>query len=144
MVTGVGKDKWFQAFMLLESAPVCPYGANRLGANSLLDLVVFGRAAGAIKDHIGTAELAEQQRKTLRVLLNVINVYKTPRRAMKTSGVEMRQVMQEDFGVFREAKSMEEGLKKLKSIKESRNIRLEDKSSVFNTARQKYLSLRIW
>ena len=142
VVTGVGKDTSKVVpglYAAGECASVSVHGANRLGANSLLDLVVFGRAAGKhIKDHIGTAELAEPTEKDIARAFEryqrLQNSSKGER--METLRAEMRQVMQEDFGVFREAKSMEEGLKKLKSIKEKvANIHLEDKSSVFNTAR---------
>ena len=142
VVTGVGKDTSKVVpglYAAGECASVSVHGANRLGANSLLDLVVFGRAAGKhIKDHINTAELAEPTEKDIAHAFERYQRLQnsTKGERMETLRVEMRQVMQEDFGVFREAESMEEGLKKLKSIKEKvANIHLEDKSSVFNTAR---------
>ncbi|MEY5099123.1 MAG: hypothetical protein RJA36_1842 [Pseudomonadota bacterium] len=123
-----------------ECACVSVHGANRLGTNSLLDLLVFGRAAGNhIVANVDTkAEFkalpADAADKTLARLArlegNASGEY------AQTVANDMRAIMQQHAGVFRTQASMDEGVEKINALR-SRvfNITLKDKSKVFNTAR---------
>jgi len=129
-----------------ECACVSVHGANRLGGNSLLDLVVFGRAAG---DH-----LADQLNAGLQIgavsdaqINNAAARYNTwNTRKGKYSVAELRrdlkQVMQSDFGVFRTGAVMQKGVEKLKALRERlKDVALTDTSNTFNTARIEALEL---
>jgi len=129
-----------------ECACVSVHGANRLGANSLLDIVVFGRAAGlhveaALKDGLAMPQTSTTELDAASARLQ---------RWEQSSGGEdmndirqtMKKVMQEDFGVFRDGPAMQEGLAKLNSLRERlAHAELRDKSKVFNTARVEALEL---
>jgi len=129
-----------------ECACVSVHGANRLGGNSLLDLVVFGRAAG---QHI----IENMPNLPLDNLLPVDAVDKGVerlRRWEQRKGTEtissirqaLQKVMQDDFGVFRTGPFMEEGLAKLKELRNRLEYAvLTDKSKIFNTARIDALEL---
>lgn len=132
-----------------ECACVSVHGANRLGGNSLLDLVVFGRAAG-----INIQELFDEGKfgshptsdSDLESALMRLNRWNTKREGemIKVSSVrsELQKVMQEDFGVFRTGDTMQAGLKKLEGIAEKlKNASITDFSRVFNTARIEALEL---
>jgi succinate dehydrogenase / fumarate reductase flavoprotein subunit len=129
-----------------ECASVSVHGANRLGANSLLDIVVFGRAVGLHLEttlhsgvempEVGTAELDEAMSR-----LNRWN-FSEKGEDMHAIRTEMKTVMQQDFGVFRDGPAMKEGLEKLKILKERlASAVLQDKSQTFNTARIEALEL---
>ncbi|MDF3054116.1 MAG: sdhA [Gammaproteobacteria bacterium] len=129
-----------------ECASVSVHGANRLGANSLLDIVVFGRAAGlhleaALQSgiempQVGTAELEEAMSR-----LNRWN-FSQKGEDMHVIRTEMKMIMQKDFGVFRDGDTMNDGLKKLQALKERlAHAVLQDKSLTFNTARIEALEL---
>lgn len=123
-----------------ECACVSVHGANRLGGNSLLDLVVFGRAAG---DHF----ISNYNNIEFESLVKPSNVEKAAFRFLKLENSrgtlqaskirsEMKKVMQSDFGVFRTGKFMEEGLKKILSLRDSlADVKLDDHSSAYNMAR---------
>ena len=130
-----------------ECASVSVHGANRLGANSLLDLVVFGRAAGKhIKENFAHFEEPEPNQDDIDRAFqryNTLQKSTSDGSKMESMRAEMKQVMQQDFGVFREAGSMQGGLKKLEKLKKhSDNIHLKDKSDVFNTARLEILEFQ--
>ncbi len=142
-----GKDKLVEGlFAAGECACVSVHGANRLGANSLLDIVVFGRAIGL---HL------EQTLKTGDPLPAVSKdeIEKTLERFARLENTDtgenvydvrkaMQKVMQEDFGVFREGVAMQSGLEKLQAIRaRSANTHLTDKSKSFNMARIHALEL---
>jgi succinate dehydrogenase / fumarate reductase flavoprotein subunit len=130
-----------------EVACVSVHGANRLGGNSLLDLVVFGRASGlfiedALRQGIemrdATASDIEQANQRL-VSLNE----GTSGENVAALRKELQGVMQNYFGVFRNGEFMQEGVKKLADLKERiANVHLEDKSNAFNTARIECLELQ--
>jgi len=123
-----------------ECACVSVHGANRLGGNSLLDLVVFGRAAG---DHF----ISNHNNIDSETLVKPSNVEKAASRFFKFQNSrgtlqaakirsEMKKVMQSDFGVFRTGKFMEEGLKKILSLRDSlADVKLNDHSLAYNMAR---------
>lgn len=130
-----------------ECACVSVHGANRLGGNSLLDLVVFGRAAGMhIVEHLYDTELVGQTINDLDLgeaitRLNRWNTHKNgePFYAIR---LELQKVMQQDFGVFRTAEFMQAGIQKLQTLRERVQFAsLQDNSKVFNTARIEALEL---
>ena len=122
------------------------HGGNRLGGNSLLDLIVFGRSAGlhienALKDGITQLKASKDDIDNALVNLNRVN---TSIEGEDVSGVksELQRNMQLNFGVFRTGELMEKGLSELDGIREkTQNIHLTDKSSRFNTARVEALEL---
>jgi succinate dehydrogenase / fumarate reductase, flavoprotein subunit len=123
-----------------ECACVSVHGANRLGTNSLLDLLVFGRAAG---NHIVEAALKTKHHKALPAdaadltlaRLNRLEATKTGEYAQDVAG-DIRTTMQQHAGVFRTQKSMDEGVVKIQALAQRvKTIHLGDKSKVFNTAR---------
>lgn len=130
-----------------ECACVSVHGANRLGGNSLLDLVVFGRAAGLhIVEHINDDELTGQMIKDvdLESALKEYNRWNTnkPGESVSEIRAELQKVMQNDFGVFRQEDIMQAGIKKLQALRERLKFAsLSDKSRVFNTARIEALEL---
>jgi len=129
-----------------ECACVSVHGANRLGGNSLLDLVVFGRAAGL---HIqqqfeqGVAEKAPTS-DDIDAALARVQRWNNTSKGESVSAIRdaMKRVMQEDFGVFRSEDSMQEGLQKLDALHERlQSAALVDQSLTFNTARVEALEL---
>lgn len=129
-----------------ECACVSVHGANRLGGNSLLDLVVFGRAAGLHVAEIIETELAlhEVSKEALDLALARLNRWNQAKTGESVPVIRaaLQKTMQEDFGVFRTAEYMEQGLEKLKHLRERlRHASLADTSMVFNTARIEALEL---
>lgn len=129
-----------------ECACVSVHGANRLGGNSLLDLVVFGRAAGL---HVDDA-LNQGMDEPLVAVDDIEKAMTRLRRWNESTGGEsvsairneMKKVMQNDFSVFRTQKVMDEGVEKLKKLRERlSHATLIDKSKIFNTARIEALEL---
>lgn len=133
-------------FAVGEIACVSVHGANRLGGNSLLDLVVFGRAAGK---HLGKV-LSEEYTAKEPTQENIEAALKRLDRWENGNGTEcpyqlrkdLQQCMQNNFSVFREGKAMETGLTELKVLRERlKNAKLSDKSHEFNTDRIECLEL---
>jgi len=130
-----------------EAACVSVHGANRLGGNSLLDLVVFGRASGqyiesALREGLEHREPRESDLEAAMARLNKLNQSSG---GEKTADLrkELQSVMQNYFGVFRKGEFMQEGIKKLGELRERiENLSLEDKSHAFNTARIEALELQ--
>jgi succinate dehydrogenase / fumarate reductase flavoprotein subunit len=129
-----------------EAACVSVHGANRLGGNSLLDLVVFGRAAGlqiekTIRDGLTHDDASDSDIETALGRLNRLNSSTSGEKSVEVKE-ELQKTMQLYFGVFREGESMQKGLKMLDEIGERlKNLHLEDKSLAFNTARIEALEL---
>ncbi len=129
-----------------EVACVSVHGANRLGGNSLLDLVVFGRSAGLqiekmLREGFSVADASDSDIEMAMSRLNRLN---TSRGGESVAEVrkDLQNTMQLYFGVFRDGPSMQKGLKLLDEIGERvKNTHLEDKSSAFNTARIEALEL---
>ena len=130
-----------------EVACVSVHGANRLGGNSLLDLVVFGRASGlfiekALREGIENREASDSD---IEAAMSRLNRLETTNDGEKASSLraELQGVMQNHFGVFRRGDYMAEGVKKLEDLRERiGNVRLDDKSRAFNTARIEALELQ--
>jgi len=133
-------------FAVGEIACVSVHGANRLGGNSLLDLVVFGRAAGNflgtyLNDTQNAADASESDLEA--------SLARTNRWESSTTGEDpvqirkdLQQCMQMNFSVFREGEAMAEGMKELTEIRERlQDAKLDDKSSEFNTQRIECLEL---
>ena len=124
-----------------ECSCVSVHGANRLGTNSLLDLLVFGRAAG---NHIVEAfKAADTAHKPLPADAADASLARIARLDNSSSGEyaqdvanDIRAAMQLHAGVFRTQVSMDEGVRKIAALRERvAGITLKDKSKVFNTAR---------
>lgn len=144
---GNGKDKIIEGlFAVGECASVSVHGANRLGGNSLLDLVVFGRAAGKhIQSmlHQGVDQRAASSSDIDQALtrLNRLNAT-TSGESVAVLRTELQTIMQNFFGVFRTGEFMRDGIAKLKDLRgRIANVNLEDKSNAFNTARIEALEL---
>jgi succinate dehydrogenase / fumarate reductase flavoprotein subunit len=130
-----------------ECAAVSVHGANRLGTNSLLDLVVFGRAAG---NHI-VASHPERQHAHQPIPESSIDwsLDRVNKLESRTSGEKVQDVgnairvsMQHHCGVFRTMKLLNEGVEQIEELaKRVENIAYQDKSKVFNTARVEALEL---
>jgi succinate dehydrogenase / fumarate reductase flavoprotein subunit len=122
-----------------ECSCVSVHGANRLGTNSLLDLLVFGRAAG---NHIVEFN-SKTQHKPLPANAADATIARLERLDNSTGGEyaqdvanDIRAAMQYHAGVFRTQALMDEGVTKIAALRERvKNIGLKDKSKIFNTAR---------
>ena len=129
-----------------EAASVSVHGANRLGGNSLLDLVVFGRAAGLqiekqLREGGDSMEASESDIEKAMARLDRLNSGEGTERVYDVKK-ELQDTMQLYFGVFRDGEPMEKGLRILDEIGEKiRNTKLEDTSNAFNTARVEALEL---
>src|SRR5690554_6632253 len=142
-----GNDKPIPGlFACGEVSCVSVHGANRLGGNSLLDLVVFGRAAGLhieekLRSGVVVDDASDEDIKRAMARLDRLD--------SASEGEDVAQVrkdlqncMQLYFGVFRDGESMEKGLKMLEEIGERvRKTKLADTSKAFNTARIEALEL---
>ena len=129
-----------------ETACVSVHGANRLGGNSLLDLVVFGRAAGLhIEETMrqGVSHRAPSDSDIERAMwrLNRWNT-STSGESVHDLKRELQNVMQVNFNVFRTGEDMRESIAKLADLRERiGKAHLADKSNAFNTARMEALEL---
>jgi succinate dehydrogenase / fumarate reductase flavoprotein subunit len=129
-----------------ECACVSVHGANRLGTNSLLDLVVFGRAAG---NHIVKHVKDIKKHKPLPADAADFALSRLDKLEKSNSGEytqaiagDIRTNMQAHAGVFRNSRLLAEGVDKINELKERVNhVHLKDKSKVFNTARVEALEL---
>ncbi len=133
-----------------ECACVSVHGANRLGSNSLLDLVVFGRAAGdKMVEEVTKNKLSNPSQKPLPAdacdmtlaRLNRLDT-QTQGETVKDVGADLRLIMQTHCGVFRYPELLHAGVAEINSVAErAKNIVIKDKSQVFNTARVEALEL---
>ena len=123
-----------------ECSCVSVHGANRLGTNSLLDLLVFGKAAG---NHIVDSALKTKTHKPLPPDAADYTLQRLAKYDDSTGGEyaqdvanDIRESMQLHASVFRTQKAMDEGVLQIKALAERvKGIHLADKSKVFNTAR---------
>ncbi len=143
-----GNDQVIEGFYACgEAACVSVHGANRLGGNSLLDLVVFGRASGMfiekqLREGINLKDASEADIEAAMVGLNRINNSEGGEKASVLRG-ELQTIMQNYFGVFRRGDFMKEGIEKLNALRPRiENVALGDKSNAFNTARIEALELQ--
>lgn len=129
-----------------ECACVSVHGANRLGSNSLLDLVVFGRAAGDkmvadVRKDITQKPLPTDAADMTLARLNRIET-QTQGESVKDVGAAMRKSMQTHCGVFRFPELLKAGVVEIDQVAErAKHTVIKDKSKVFNTARVEALEL---
>ncbi len=142
-----GEDKPVNGLYAVgECSCVSVHGANRLGTNSLLDLLVFGKAAG---DHIIANVNPKQEHKPLPANAADATLARLARLDSNKDGEyaqdianDMRAIMQQHAGVFRSQETMDEGVKKIAALRARiGNIGLKDNSKVFNTARVEALEV---
>jgi succinate dehydrogenase / fumarate reductase flavoprotein subunit len=130
-----------------EVACVSVHGANRLGGNSLLDLVVFGRAAGlyiekALREGVEHRNATQADIDKAMERLNKVNSSNTGESAAVLRK-ELQTIMQNYFGVFRKGEFMQKGIEQLAELrKRIENVSITDKSNAFNTARIEALELQ--
>ena len=130
-----------------ECAAVSVHGANRLGTNSLLDLIVFGRATGnhIVESHPERTKTHQNvPQESLDFSLDRINRLESRTSGEKTQDVgnAIRVSMQAHCGVFRTLELLNEGVGQIEEIaKQAEHIFFKDKSKVFNTARVEALEL---
>ena len=142
-----GKDEIVNRFYAAgECASVSVHGANRLGTNSLLDLVVFGRASGIhlVETLDKGLSMPEVEKEAIDAALIRINRWNDTQSGSNPEEIrtKMAKIMQQSFGVFREEKDMQEGLNQLQLLAEDlQDAALKDTSTVFNTARVEALEL---
>ena len=123
-----------------ECSCVSVHGANRLGTNSLLDLLVFGRAAG---NHIVGLDLKNREFKPLPANAGEQTLARIAALDNSTSGEyaqdvanDIRKCMQKYAGVFRNQELMDEGVRQMAKLTErAKHLWVKDKSEIFNTAR---------
>ncbi|GAP63383.1 succinate dehydrogenase flavoprotein subunit [Ardenticatena maritima] len=119
-----------------EVACVSVHGANRLGTNSLLDLVVFGRRAGihaaAFANEIEFQPIPDNADEPTRELVERVRTHDGDEN-VATIRAEMQKLMMNNVGVFRTEELLTEAVEKLKELKErARNISIQDKGKRFN------------
>lgn len=119
-----------------ECACVSVHGANRLGCNSLLDLVVFGRRAGnrMVEDlpGISWAAMPEDTNRRVKENLEGIKANKAGEKAARIR-LEMQEVMMENCSVFREKEDLEKALTRIGELRERyKDVSVENKGNAFN------------
>ena len=130
-----------------EVACVSVHGANRLGGNSLLDLVVFGRAAGiqiekSMREGYQSEAATQANVDAAMKRLNALNNSESGE-SISEVREELQKTMQLYFGVFREGDSMQKGLELLRELRvKVSNLHLQDKTGAFNTDRIEALELQ--
>jgi len=139
VLTSNGKDTIVPGLMAIgEAACVSVHGANRLGSNSLIDLVVFGksaatRAAEIIKPRSSHEELSQSETDKC---LDRFDKLRNSNGSTKTSELRllMQKTMQSKCAVFRTEKTLKEGMNEIrKPFEGMENISVQDKSLLFNT-----------
>lgn len=129
-----------------EAACVSVHGANRLGGNSLLDLVVFGRAVGLdiekrFAQGFESIPASDSDIQAGLARLDRLNKSNSGEDIARVRS-DLQNTMQLYFGVFRDGEAMKKGLGLLDEIgKRVNNLHLKDKSNAFNTARIEALEL---
>jgi len=130
-----------------ECACVSVHGANRLGGNSLLDILVFGRAAGKdILDYVAENPNHRTLRdRDLEPAMARLARWERPGdgESVHTAKTDLRKLMEDHCGVFRDEETMATGVQRLKRLRAhvADDVRLRDQSRTFNTARIEALEL---
>ncbi|KAL5116974.1 succinate dehydrogenase flavoprotein subunit [Pleosporales sp. CAS-2024a] len=143
-----GKDQVVPGlFACGEVASVSVHGANRLGANSLLDLVVFGRAVShTIRDNFSPGQKADAVAADAGAdSIAVLDKIRNSEGPKSTAEVRlaMQKVMQTDVAVFRTQESLDEGVKKINEVdQEFAKIGIKDRSMIWNSDLVETLELR--
>jgi succinate dehydrogenase / fumarate reductase flavoprotein subunit len=129
-----------------EAACVSVHGANRLGSNSLIDLVVFGRSAAlrcAETIEAGATQVELKPAMTDGHLAR-FDRFRTAKGKTSTAALrlEMQQAMQEDAAVFRDGKSLVSGVKRLEAVQKRRkDLAVSDRGMIWNTDLMETLEL---
>ncbi|MCB1606723.1 MAG: succinate dehydrogenase flavoprotein subunit, partial [Xanthomonadales bacterium] len=134
-------------FAIGEAACVSVHGANRLGSNSLLDLVVFGRS---VANRCGETMTPNQRHKDLPLshydgLLGDFDQLRNAKGDLRTADIrlEMQKAMQKDAAVFRTSKSLKEGCEAISKVFDSfSQVNVSDRSMVWNSDLVETLELR--
>jgi succinate dehydrogenase / fumarate reductase flavoprotein subunit len=130
-----------------EAACVSVHGANRLGGNSLLDLVVFGRAAGlfietALREGIEMRSASDSDLEAANQRLARLESAPV-QESVADLRKELQNIMQNHFGVFRKGDYMREGIEHMEALRPRiEAVGLADKTRAFNTARIEALELQ--
>ena len=133
-------------FAVGEAACVSVHGANRLGGNSLLDLIVFGRATGIfleeqLRSGVAYREASDDDIDHAAERLTRLEE-STEGEDVATLRKELQTCMQNNFGVFRTEDNMQVGVMQLADLRDRvGRLHLKDKSRAFNTARLEALEL---
>jgi succinate dehydrogenase (ubiquinone) flavoprotein subunit len=147
-VDAEGKDKVVPGlFACGEAACVSVHGANRLGANSLLDLIVFGRAVShTIRDNFTPGqplkEISADAGADSIAVLDKIRISDGPKSTYEIR-LDMQKVMQTDVSVFRTQESLDEGVRRIKEVDQSfKDVGTKDRSMIWNSDLVETLELR--
>ena len=122
-----------------ESACVSVHGANRLGTNSLLDIVVFGKRAGqSMVDYVSSTKPMELSDNSAEDLKNKIEILMEKDHSLEFSvpriREELQDTMEENAKIFRTEESLEKQTKILSDLRDRyQNVTVSDKGKVFNT-----------
>ncbi|MEQ8404844.1 MAG: succinate dehydrogenase flavoprotein subunit [Oceanicaulis sp.] len=121
-----------------EAACVSVHGANRLGSNSLIDLVVFGRAAGlrCAETTESGASQSDLAKNAGEMSLNRFDTFRHADGGSPTAKLrlDMQKAMQENCAVFRTQDVLDEGVERIaKVFGDARDIRINDRSMIWNT-----------
>ncbi|MBN8529815.1 MAG: succinate dehydrogenase flavoprotein subunit [Caulobacterales bacterium] len=121
-----------------EAACVSVHGANRLGSNSLIDLVVFGRAAGLRADETvdRNSAVPDAPAATTDAHLARLDRFRNADGSTPTAHLRlaMQRAMQEDAAVFRTGETLEKGVQRVREVfKASDDIKTTDRSLIWNT-----------
>ncbi len=142
-----GETKIDGLYAVGECACVSVHGANRLGGNSLLETIVFGRRAG--KDIGETLDRKEKDEGAIKEALEKDGeeidglLYEEGDILYSEMLDELREAMFEHFGVYREEESMKEGLSKIRELKEKYDsVHIDNENEKFNTALVRTLELK--
>jgi len=139
VLTSNGKEKLVPGLMAIgEAACVSVHGANRLGSNSLIDLVVFGRAAAKRATELVKANSPHEEisKNETDKSLDRFDRLRNGNGSNKTSELRlsMQKTMQSKCAVFRTGKILKEGVNEIKKAYESmESISVKDRSLIFNT-----------
>ncbi len=141
VVTKAGKDpdKVVPGLMAVgEAACVSVHGANRLGSNSLIDLVVFGRSAALRAADTIKAGATQPELKPAMTDSHLARFDKLRNANGSTTTadlrLEMQQVMQEDAAVFRTSESLANGVKRMEAVQAKRtDLKVSDRGMIWNT-----------
>ncbi len=135
-----GKSQKIEGFYAAgECSCVSVHGANRLGTNSLLEAVVFGRRAGkAIVKFLNSngVEKADLPEDLIKPAMDRVEKLRTNKGDEKVARVrkELQEIMMSKVGVFRDEKRLKEALEKVRELEERfENIQIDDKGLRFNT-----------
>lgn len=129
-----------------EAGCASVHGANRLGSNSLIDLVVFGRAAAIRAGQVVDREAAipATNKASVDKAFDRFDFYRNAKGSIPTADLrlEMQRTMQSDAAVFRESKTLAEGVEKMTAIAAKiTDLKVTDRSLVWNSDLMETLEL---